>query len=331
MSDRSTVELADTTIGGSAHCSFGDASATYCTLNVGEESGRGSGLRPRVASIRPAPVASVASTPDLIRVGQLTLDRSRYAVWGATAGRLSFTPTEFDLLCFLHEHRGRVISTKELLRAVLGSHGDGGNLWFHVSNIRKKLARAHIDPSGYIDTVRGRGYAMREGLADSDDTRTAPGSVGFSAQSDDELLEHLRVLSTDRTLSAMDLVCERGRSLLEYCYGGDREAWRNQKRSKGRSLRQLAQQPGWPLSHSSMNDAVAVSAVVEDLPFLRSASRITGSHVVSVLGLPAGERRRWLRRAIANDWSVRELKRALMTMPSPARGKSSAPPRRAAG
>jgi DNA-binding response OmpR family regulator len=62
---------------------------------------------------------------------------------------------EFDLLCYLIENRGIVVSRDRLLEQVWGMTFAGGTrtVDMHVAQVRRKL-----DRPDYIETVRGYGY-----------------------------------------------------------------------------------------------------------------------------------------------------------------------------
>ena len=62
---------------------------------------------------------------------------------------------EFDLLCYLVENRGVVVSRERLLEQVWGMTFAGGTrtVDMHVAQVRRKL-----DRPGMIETVRGYGY-----------------------------------------------------------------------------------------------------------------------------------------------------------------------------
>ena len=77
-----------------------------------------------------------------------------------TAGgaEVALTYKEFELLCFLFEHRGAVLNRDQILREVWGYEFDGENrtVDVHIRTLRQKLG-AHGD---IIETVRGIGYKI---------------------------------------------------------------------------------------------------------------------------------------------------------------------------
>ena len=104
------------------------------------------------------------TTPALIRVGDLTLDREKRL---AAIGRvpLDLTGTEFDLLVVLASAPGRVFSRLELLERVQGVAYEGyeRTVDVHIKNLRKKMEADPRHPR-YIQTVYGAGYRFAEAL-----------------------------------------------------------------------------------------------------------------------------------------------------------------------
>ena len=99
-----------------------------------------------------------ASGPRLA-YADLVLDTSSREVWRA-GEPVDLTATEFELLAYLMNNAGRVLTKSQLLEAVW-SYDFGGNpnvLETYISYLRRKL-----DPLGppLIQTVRGVGYALR--------------------------------------------------------------------------------------------------------------------------------------------------------------------------
>lgn len=71
---------------------------------------------------------------------------------------ISLTYKEFELLCFLFEHQGIVLTRDAILREVWGYDFDGENrtVDVHIRTLRRKLG----DAAGVIETVRGVGYRI---------------------------------------------------------------------------------------------------------------------------------------------------------------------------
>lgn len=76
---------------------------------------------------------------------------------------LSFTRKEFELLRYLAEHIGKVISRDDLLAEVWNYDfaGDTRIVDVHISRLRDKI-EANTRKPIYIKTIRGRGYKLEE-------------------------------------------------------------------------------------------------------------------------------------------------------------------------
>jgi DNA-binding response OmpR family regulator len=100
--------------------------------------------------------AAGGEPPELIRAGELTLDRTRYQV--ELSGRsMDLTPTEFEILATLAGQPGRIFSRDQLLSAAHGVSFDGYEraIDWHIRNLRRKL---ESDDDTHIVTVHGVGY-----------------------------------------------------------------------------------------------------------------------------------------------------------------------------
>ena len=71
---------------------------------------------------------------------------------------MQLTFKEFELLCLLFEHRGRVLDRDTILKKLWGYDFDGENrtVDVHIRTLRAKLG----DAAGLIETVRGVGYKI---------------------------------------------------------------------------------------------------------------------------------------------------------------------------
>jgi len=76
---------------------------------------------------------------------------------------LTFTRKEFELLQFLVEHKGKVISRDQLLNKVWNYDfaGDTRIVDVHISRLREKIETDTKNPA-YIKTIRGLGYKIEE-------------------------------------------------------------------------------------------------------------------------------------------------------------------------
>ncbi|EST13543.1 response regulator transcription factor [Sporolactobacillus laevolacticus] len=73
------------------------------------------------------------------------------------------TPKEFELLVYMMQHKGRVLTREQLLNAVWNYDfaGDTRIVDVHVSHLREKIEDVTRKPL-YIKTVRGLGYKLEE-------------------------------------------------------------------------------------------------------------------------------------------------------------------------
>lgn len=92
-------------------------------------------------------------------IGDVEVNRARHRVTVA-GDPVELTATEFDLLAYLMERPGRVITRDQLLSAVWGYAAAAGTrtVDVHVAQVRAKLGDASP-----IRTVRGVGYSADEG------------------------------------------------------------------------------------------------------------------------------------------------------------------------
>jgi len=100
-----------------------------------------------------------ASRPT-VTVGELKLDpNARVATLGTTSLRLS--PKEFDVLFYLAEHEGTVISKRQLMAEVWRQPYGGSEktVDVHISWLRKKLGESAAE-SRYLETVYGVGVKL---------------------------------------------------------------------------------------------------------------------------------------------------------------------------
>lgn len=100
-----------------------------------------------------------ASSLDVIRAADLTLDVPRLRVTAAGRDLDELTPTEFELLAVMARQPGRVFTRAQLLDAVHGVAFESYEraIDAHIKNIRRKLEIKPSEPK-YILTVYGVGY-----------------------------------------------------------------------------------------------------------------------------------------------------------------------------
>jgi two-component system KDP operon response regulator KdpE len=97
-----------------------------------------------------------------VTIGDLTVDLASHAV---TMGgeEIHLTPIEFDLLRALTQHRGRLVTHRQLLHEVWGPgyENETHYLRVHVAHIRSKLEPEPSRPR-YVITEPGIGYRLRD-------------------------------------------------------------------------------------------------------------------------------------------------------------------------
>lgn len=100
-----------------------------------------------------------APLPELFSIGDIVIDTQRHTVISAGLD-IELTSTEFKLLLYLAENKGRVHSREQLLQRVWGYNnaGDTRTVDTHVTRLRGKLGL----PGDIIKTVRGFGYKFEE-------------------------------------------------------------------------------------------------------------------------------------------------------------------------
>jgi hypothetical protein len=114
-----------------------------------------------------------------------------------------------------------------------------------------------------------------------------------------ELREIAHGSSWSRTLATGELV-------LKHFFGGNVDEWRTRRRQKESSIRRLAQRPDCPLGKSALSEAVTIYVARKDLP--KCVDELTPSHVAIALRLPPAQRLAILEKAVADAWSVREMR-----------------------
>ena len=114
--------------------------------------------RELVARVRAVLRRTRGKTRDVLRIGDLTIDRGRQTV---ERGRehLELTASEFRLLATLASHPGRLFTRAQLLDAIRGSDVETFDraIDAHIKNIRRKIERDPRNPR-YVLTVYGVGY-----------------------------------------------------------------------------------------------------------------------------------------------------------------------------
>ncbi|MDA8083319.1 MAG: response regulator [Nitrospiraceae bacterium] len=96
----------------------------------------------------------------IILIGDLAIDRDTYAVT-KKGDRLPLSSTEFRLLLYLAERRGRIFSRDQLLDAVWKGEAfvEPRTVDVHIRRLRTQIEDDPSDPR-YVRTRRGIGYYM---------------------------------------------------------------------------------------------------------------------------------------------------------------------------
>jgi DNA-binding response OmpR family regulator len=112
----------------------------------------------RVRLIRQEMGSKSRASQEILHFGDLALDLTRREV--TLGGRvLPMKPKEYDLMLFLANHRGQVLSRDFILKEVWGWDFSGGSrtVDVHVRWLREKIEPDPAQPSRLV-TVRGAGY-----------------------------------------------------------------------------------------------------------------------------------------------------------------------------
>jgi len=98
----------------------------------------------------------------IIRQGNIVVNETRHRVW-FNDREVDMTRMEYNLLVFLLEHPGFVLSRDVLLARVWGYdyEGESRTVDVHIRGLRKKLEESDLNPD-IIETVHGVGYRLKE-------------------------------------------------------------------------------------------------------------------------------------------------------------------------
>ncbi len=104
-----------------------------------------------------------AASPEhepVLQCGDLTIDLVQRRV-SVGEREIKLTPTEYELLKILAQFRGRVVTHKQLLKAVWGNNYDDDTHYIrvYIGQLRRKIETDPTQPR-YITTESGIGYRM---------------------------------------------------------------------------------------------------------------------------------------------------------------------------
>ncbi|MFA9429790.1 response regulator [Egicoccus sp. AB-alg2] len=114
------------------------------------------------AVLRRAPLQDLAGDVAPVEASGVRVDRVRHEV--RVDGELvDLPPKEFELLAYLVEHAGRVLTRGQLIDEIWGSDyvGDTKTLDVHIRRLRTRIEKEPETPSR-IQTVRGVGYRFAD-------------------------------------------------------------------------------------------------------------------------------------------------------------------------
>jgi two-component system KDP operon response regulator KdpE len=96
----------------------------------------------------------------VLQCGDLTIDLVQRRV-SVGEREIKLTPTEYELLKILAQFRGRVVTHKQLLKAVWGNNYDDDTHYIrvYIGQLRRKIEADPTQPR-YITTESGIGYRM---------------------------------------------------------------------------------------------------------------------------------------------------------------------------
>jgi len=107
-------------------------------------------------------VENPAAQSEVIVRGDLVIDRERFRVL-RSGEEMRLTPKEFELLTFLAQHAGRVLTHRTILKAIWGPHvaDQPEHLRVLVGSLRKKIEPNPSSPK-YILTEPWVGYRFSD-------------------------------------------------------------------------------------------------------------------------------------------------------------------------
>lgn len=130
-------------------------------FNVRELIARIKAILRRVSDVKlkeTIPISMSSTEEKILKIKDMTIDKEKYIV---TVGsdEIKLTATEFKLLLFLAERRGKIYNRDQLLDAVWGTdiYIEPRTVDVHIRRLRSKIEKDPDNPQ-YIKTMRGIGY-----------------------------------------------------------------------------------------------------------------------------------------------------------------------------
>ncbi len=112
--------------------------------------------------LRRSPIAPSVELDAPVEAAGVRVDRARHEVH-VDGAAVELPPKEFELLAYLVEHAGRVLTRSQLIDEVWGSDyvGDTKTLDVHVRRLRSRVEADPKEPAR-LKTVRGVGYRFAD-------------------------------------------------------------------------------------------------------------------------------------------------------------------------
>lgn len=112
------------------------------------------------AQLRRAEYKHTSTEIPALKVGALTIDREGCRLL-KDGKEIELTAREFELIQYMMQNKGRVISRERLYEAVWGedSYGCDNTIMVHIRHLREKIEDNPALP-GYIITLKGLGYKL---------------------------------------------------------------------------------------------------------------------------------------------------------------------------
>ncbi|MGL4607186.1 MAG: winged helix-turn-helix domain-containing protein [Eubacteriaceae bacterium] len=109
----------------------------------------------------------LSSDNEKIVVGDIEIEPRAFEV-RLEGKKLALTLKEFELLLYLANHRGQVLTRDQLLDEIWGFdyYGETRTVDVHIRYLRKKIEENSSHNKKYIETVRGVGYRFVEKLGE---------------------------------------------------------------------------------------------------------------------------------------------------------------------
>lgn len=100
--------------------------------------------------------------PNVLKLGNLSLDCGRYQLYTGGERRVQLSGKEFQLMEYLMRNPKRIFSTQELMERIWGwnSEAEINVVWTNIAYLRRKLRE--LNATAEIRSVRGAGYCMED-------------------------------------------------------------------------------------------------------------------------------------------------------------------------